>query len=103
MPVVRDDGGTRVQMDGVDSGLAESGGDDDTRQALAEAQYGVGKPGRERTGFRYFPHNLLELVEKPADLLVQLNRLGRTREICGFVLVKLPEPGQFPRGGLPVA
>ena len=63
MAVIGDDRMARVQMNGVDSSLAECGRDDDARKAFAEAQNGVGKPRRERTGFRNFGQNLVEFVE----------------------------------------
>ena len=64
VPAVGDDGVARVQMNGVNSGLAESGGDDDAGKTFAEAQYRIGKSRRERTGFRNFAQDLFEFVEK---------------------------------------
>ena len=76
MPSIGDDCFARVQMNGIDSHLAETSGDHDTGKAFAEAQDRVGESGRERTGLPNLLQDLVEFFEESADLLIEPVSLG---------------------------
>jgi hypothetical protein len=87
----------RIQMDGIDSGLPEAGGDNQAGKAFPEAGSRVGKLRCERAAFRDFAQHHREFVEEPANGAAERNRLRSPRNRRRFRKVKLPELRQSPR------
>src|ERR1035438_8908983 len=103
MPSIGDDCFARVQMNGVDSHLAETGGDHDTGKAFPEAQDRIAKSGRERAGLPNLLQDLIEFFEEPADLVIEPVSLRPPRETRRFREVEMLESRQCLAGCLQVA
>src|ERR1035438_5926906 len=100
MPSIGDDCFARVQMNGVDSHLAETGGDHDTGEAFPETQYRIGKSRRERTGLPNLLQDLVEFFEESANLVIEPVSLGPPRETRRFREVEMLEFRQCLASGL---